>query len=159
MREIAELLWLRGARDADASDIRKRAGAKLQDVDQKIERLHQIRRGLTALIDDCPGNGPLRCCSILGALENGATPYIQAEKPEDKDMQTVRLTIKGMHCKGCEEIVRNVLERQSGVRGCSVSHDNGEARIAFDDDRISAEQLATAISEAGYSAEIDSVQS
>ena len=57
-------------------------------------------------------------------------------------------------CGGCEEIVRHVLEQQTGVKGCSVSHESGEARVAVDESRISDEQLAEAVRGAGYSANI-----
>lgn len=67
-------------------------------------------------------------------------------------MQTIKLSISGMHCNGCEEIVRHVLEQQPGVKGCSVSHESGQARVAVDETRISGEQLAEAVRGAGYSA-------
>lgn len=71
-------------------------------------------------------------------------------------MQTVRLTIKGMHCEGCAEIVRHVLEQQPGVKGCTVSHERREARVAVDTTQVSGEQLAEAVQGAGYSARIAS---
>lgn len=156
LREIAELLALRDAESnqADASDVRQRAMAKLHDVDQKIEQLRRIRQGLAALVDCCPGQGPLQCCSIFDALEQNAGPTGGPIISEETDMQTIRLSIGGMHCGGCEEIVRHVLEQQTGVKGCSVSHESGEARVAVDESRISDEQLAEAVRGAGYSANI-----
>ncbi|GGX86512.1 MerR family transcriptional regulator [Litchfieldella qijiaojingensis] len=70
LREVADLLSLRLASHADAGDVRRRAMAKLQDVDEKIERLQHIRQELTELLAHCPGEGALQCCSILGALEH-----------------------------------------------------------------------------------------
>lgn len=154
LREIAELLSLRTSHSADASDVRRRATAKLQDVDRKIERLQHIRRGLMTLLDRCPGAGPLRCCSILDALEHDGVLSGETTKRKEPEMLTVRLTIKGMHCNGCAEIVRQVLEQQPGVKGCSVSHENGEAKVAVDASRSSGEQLAEAVRGAGYSASI-----
>lgn len=166
LREVADLLSLRMASQADAGDIQRRAMAKLQDVDEKIERLQHIRQELTELLARCPGEGALQCCSILGALEqNGiATERMPLHettgdlpfrgKRRENTMQTVKLRIEGMHCNGCAEIVRHVLERQSGVQGCSVSHEHGEARVAIDASRITAERLAEAVGEAGYSARV-----
>ncbi|MEP5175886.1 MerR family DNA-binding protein, partial [Marinobacter alexandrii] len=156
LREIAELLGLRDAdsNQADASDVRQRALAKLNDVDQKIDQLRQIRQGLAALVDRCPGQGPLQCCSIFDALEQSSGPDSRLTISEEIDMQTIRLSIGGMHCNGCEEIVRHVLEQQTGVKGCSVSHKSGEARVAVDESMISDEQLAEAVRGAGYSANI-----
>lgn len=69
-------------------------------------------------------------------------------------MQTVRLSIGGMHCEGCAEIVRHVLEQQPGVKGCTVSHESGVAKVAVDTSQISGERLAEAVQGAGYSASI-----
>ncbi len=69
-------------------------------------------------------------------------------------MQTVRLTINGMHCEGCAEKVRHVLEQQPGVKGCTVSHESGEAKVAVDTNQTAGEQLAEAVQDAGYSASI-----
>lgn len=156
LREIAELLALRDADSdqANAGDVRRRAMAKLHDVDQKIDQLQQIRQGLSALVDRCPGQGPLQCCSIFGALEQHSGVSSGPTMSEEIDMQTIKLSIGGMHCSGCEEVVRHVLEQQQGVKGCSVSHESGEARVAVDDSGIPQEQLAEAVRGAGYSASI-----
>jgi len=68
-------------------------------------------------------------------------------------MQTTTLTLDGMHCQGCVQIVQNVLEQQAGVKGATVSLDPQQARIAFDANQVSAETLAQAINNAGYKAE------
>lgn len=166
LREVADLLSLRLDSRADASDVQHRAMVKLQDVDEKIARLQRIRCGLADLLARCPGEGELQCCSILGALEqedislhrdSPREPMDDPSLPDDRKentMQTIKLHIDGMHCDGCAEIVRHVLERQSGVLGCSVSHADNEARVAIDTTRISVERLTEVIVEAGYRARI-----
>ena len=154
LREIAELLSLRTEHDSDAREVRQRATAKLQAVDRKIERLQHIRRGLMTLLDRCPGEGPLRCCSIIDALEHDRGLSGETITQQEPEMQTVRLTIEGMHCNGCAEIVRHVLEQQPGVKGCSVSHENGEAKVAVDTRQTTSERLAEAVQGAGYSARV-----
>lgn len=67
-------------------------------------------------------------------------------------MQTTILTIDGMHCQGCVQIVQNVIEQQTGVKGCSVSLDAKQARIAYEADQVSPEMLAEAVQDAGYTA-------
>ncbi|MEX1214449.1 heavy-metal-associated domain-containing protein [Saccharospirillum sp.] len=67
-------------------------------------------------------------------------------------MKTTVLTIDGMHCDGCVQIVQHLLEQQAGVKGCSVSLDLKQARIAHDADQVSAETLAKAVAAAGYTA-------
>jgi copper chaperone CopZ len=67
-------------------------------------------------------------------------------------MKTTVLTIDGMHCDGCVQIVQHLLEQQVGVKGCSVSLDLKQARIAHDADQVSAETLAEAVRAASYKA-------
>lgn len=69
-------------------------------------------------------------------------------------MQTIRLRIEGMHCGGCEKIVRHLLERQPGVKGCRVSHQAGEARVAVDAGGASGDRLAETVRGAGYGAAV-----
>lgn len=68
LREAGELLSLRADPEADAATVRARATHKLEDVEDKIAQLEQIRRALMDLIAVCPGAGALRACSIMEAL-------------------------------------------------------------------------------------------
>ncbi len=68
LREIEELLSLRADPSADCSDVRERAAAKLEEVNQKMEQLGRIRSALNELIAACPGRGALRACSIMESL-------------------------------------------------------------------------------------------
>lgn len=75
LREIDELLSLRADPGADASEVRARATAKLEDVKDRIDRLQRIRRALEVVISACPGQGELGRCSIMEVLErHSATP-------------------------------------------------------------------------------------
>lgn len=69
LREVHELLSLRADPRADAAEVRARATAKLDDVNEKIRRLQRIGQALETLIAACPGRGELDCCSVMEALE------------------------------------------------------------------------------------------
>ncbi len=69
LREIDELLSLRADPSTDAGDVRKRATAKLEEVDRKLAQLERIRAALEELVAACPGQGALRSCSIMEVLE------------------------------------------------------------------------------------------
>lgn len=73
LTEIGELLSLKADPSSDCSDIRQRAAAKLEEVDEKIASLKRIRKALSELIAACPSSGALRACTILDALESEAT--------------------------------------------------------------------------------------
>ncbi len=67
-------------------------------------------------------------------------------------MKKLTLGIEGMHCGGCVEIVQHVIEQQDGIKGCTVSLEDRQARIAYDPERISADQIAQSVQGAGYTA-------
>ncbi len=69
LRQIGELMSLKADPATDCSDVRRRAQAKLEEVDEKLARLTGIRAALEELIAACPGRGALRACSIIEALE------------------------------------------------------------------------------------------
>ena len=69
LREINDLLSLRADPSADCSDVRERAAVKVEEVNRKIAELERIRAALEEVIAACPGQGALRACTILEALE------------------------------------------------------------------------------------------
>lgn len=69
LKDIAELLALRGREDASCADVKLQASAKLEDVERKIRDLECIRDALEQLILNCSGRGGLSECPILEALE------------------------------------------------------------------------------------------
>ena len=84
LREIGELLLLRSDPGADCAEVRRRAQAKLEDVESKLERLQAIQSGLRELIAACPGQGALKSCSIVNAFE-GVKPTNGAPQPSRED--------------------------------------------------------------------------
>jgi Cu(I)-responsive transcriptional regulator len=68
LKEISELLRLEASDAATAADVRERAEAKLEDLEERIRALQKMRRALRKLVESCPGQGPLSSCSILRAL-------------------------------------------------------------------------------------------
>jgi copper chaperone CopZ len=54
-----------------------------------------------------------------------------------------------MHCDGCAEAIKAVVERERGVKA-AVCFGDGEARILFDAAATSAERLAAAVRRLGY---------
>lgn len=68
-------------------------------------------------------------------------------------LETVQanLTIKGMTCAGCEVSVNHALNATPGVLTASSSFSEGKAVVKFDQRKVSADQLAKAVTKAtGY---------
>ncbi len=66
LSEIRELLTLSSHRDV--ARVKKKAEAKLADVDQRIAELQRVRGALSGLVRACPGHGRPEDCPILQAL-------------------------------------------------------------------------------------------
>ncbi|MHB8337646.1 MAG: MerR family DNA-binding protein [Ignavibacteriaceae bacterium] len=71
LNEIKELLDLRIESKATCGDIKKIAGHKIEDIEQKIKDLQNIKKVLTKLIHQCV-NEELSSeeCPILEAIEH-----------------------------------------------------------------------------------------
>lgn len=70
LREISELLSLRVDPQTTCSDVRRRAEAKLVDIEEKIQILQGMKKALGKLVGQCQGRGPTGKCPILEALDS-----------------------------------------------------------------------------------------
>jgi Hg(II)-responsive transcriptional regulator len=160
LREIEELLSLRADPGADCGDVRTQAVSKREEVDRKIAQLQHIRSALDALIASCPGGGALRACTIIDAMAGRRTTTAlrpsgktvrQNRTPKGRNVKTATFKIDGMHCDGCARTIEALVSSEPGVRKATVSFERREARILFDPQALSEDQLAAAIRKAGYS--------
>ena len=67
-------------------------------------------------------------------------------------MATITLNIDGMTCGGCVKSVTKVLNGLDGVRSATVSLENKNAQVDFDEGKIQIAQLVEAVEDAGYDA-------
>ena|SRR2546423_12067731 len=67
--EIRELLSLRIASTAKSGDVRKRAQAKITDIEAKIRTLESMKKTLRELTKACSGCRSVRDCPILESLD------------------------------------------------------------------------------------------
>ena len=58
LREISELLTLRTDSDNTCADVKRRAEAKVADIEARMRELQRVRDALTGLIAACAGRGP-----------------------------------------------------------------------------------------------------
>ena len=67
-------------------------------------------------------------------------------------MATVTLNIDGMTCGGCVKSVTKVLNGLDGVHSATVSLENKNAQVEFDESKIQIAQLVEAVEDAGFDA-------
>lgn len=68
------------------------------------------------------------------------------------EARKVTLEVKGMHCATCPLTVKMVLKKQPGVGDVKMDAEKHTAEVKFDPAKVSPEQLAKAVTEAGYPA-------
>jgi MerR family copper efflux transcriptional regulator len=73
LQEVKALLTLRARQGSGCADVRRKAEAKIADVDEKMRHLLEIKKALVRLTDTCSGRGPASTCTILQILNAGET--------------------------------------------------------------------------------------
>jgi MerR family mercuric resistance operon transcriptional regulator len=71
LKDIKELLGLRLAPGATCGHVKKRAEAKIEDIEERIKTLQRMKRALRKLSDACGGKDSVNECPILDALDEG----------------------------------------------------------------------------------------
>ena len=165
LREIGDLLALRADPAADCSAVKLQAVEKLDEVNRKIGQLRVIGSALETLIAACPGRGALRKCSIMEALTlrssrapaaaKRAASTARRRRITEERMKAATIKILGMHCNGCAETVKAVIEREPGVQSALISYDDAQARILYDASATSEDRLISAIQQLGYRARLE----
>src|SRR6059036_211468 len=69
LKEVRELLALRLDPRTSCADVRRRAEAKIADIEAKVRALRGMKRALVRLTAACAGRGPVTACPILESLE------------------------------------------------------------------------------------------
>jgi copper chaperone len=67
-------------------------------------------------------------------------------------MANAAFSISGMSCGHCLNRVNNALQKVDGITAQQVQI--GSAKVEFDPEKVTAEQIADAISKAGYHADV-----
>ena len=75
-----------------------------------------------------------------------------SNKAQIMTIQTRIIHIEGMTCGGCVASVHNATADIEGLDNLSIELANNQATVTFDDTKTSAEEIATAIDEAGFDA-------
>mgnify|MGYP000068220805 CR=1 FL=1 len=68
-------------------------------------------------------------------------------------MKEIKLKIEGMHCTGCSSRLEKVLNNIDGVESATVSFEEKQARITYNESQTDIEQIKQAIQDAGFKGE------
>ncbi len=67
-------------------------------------------------------------------------------------MDTLTLSISGMHCASCSKLITMDLE-DIGVTA-SIDRDTGKGKVTFDPQKVSQDQILDQIKKSGYQASV-----
>lgn len=70
--EIRDLLTLQADRTKGVEGIKQRASRRLDELNERIAQLSEMRDALARLVNECPGCGEPECCPILSSLHGEA---------------------------------------------------------------------------------------
>lgn len=85
----------------------------------------------------------------LGACGRQPSAQERQEAPAAAT-STVTLPVEGMSCGSCVAAVKRTVKGLAGVTGVQVSLETRQARIHYDESKITPDQIAAAIRELGY---------
>lgn len=68
LKEIKDLLSLRVEPTTSCADVRDRALAKINTIEEKLRALKAMKHALTQLVEECPRQGAVTDCPILESL-------------------------------------------------------------------------------------------
>jgi len=91
------------------------------------------------------------------AISKNAEPLKVLGKTEVKDndsKQRVNLSLFGMHCSSCANIIERSLKKVPGVSSANVNFAAEKANVIYDESQVNSQKLIEAISKAGYKAEM-----
>ncbi len=67
---------------------------------------------------------------------------------------TVELSVTGMHCMSCVELIEEALAERPGVVSASVDLADGSAVVAFDAGVVGIDEICGVVGEVGYVATV-----
>jgi copper chaperone CopZ len=61
----------------------------------------------------------------------------------------VKLKVKGMHCKSCEMLIKDILDDED-VKVISISYETGDLEISYNENDIDIEEIKKVLAEEGH---------
>jgi copper chaperone len=65
-------------------------------------------------------------------------------------MKTAAFKIEGMHCNGCADTIKALIEREPGVQMVAVSFEESRARILYDPRAVGEDRLVAVVQQPGF---------
>lgn len=94
--------------------------------------------------------------SICSLLLLGSSSLLAGEKTAHAVLSTFEVT--GMSCGGCSASVRLNVKKLDGVEGVKVSHEDGIAKVTYDPDKVTTDDIVKVIEKLGFKAKLEKTE-
>ncbi len=84
------------------------------------------------------------------ACNSGKTEADASKTLTTAAIKTVKLSVEGMSCEGCEQTIKEEVGKIEGVADVKASHVEKFATISFDTTKTTVSAVSDAITAAGY---------
>ena len=75
LKEIKELLDLKAQPGTSNREVKERTLARIDTIDLRLRELQRMKTALERLVASCDGQGTIRECTILKALDESESPH------------------------------------------------------------------------------------
>ena len=89
-------------------------------------------------------------CDVSVNTDQTNTEETEKVEAVKKDLQIAVIDIKGMHCESCVNTITTVLNDLEGVKKAKVSLEYKQAKVKFDPNVISTDDLKAVIEDQDY---------
>jgi copper chaperone CopZ len=89
--------------------------------------------------------------SALFACNNASKPNAATAKASKAQVnKTITLAVEGMTCEGCENTVKESIEKLRGIASATASYKNKTVIVSFDSTLTKTTEISNAITDVGY---------
>lgn len=67
-------------------------------------------------------------------------------------LEKIELNIEGMHCGACATGIQMLVSQMDGVQSVFVDYDSKKAKVDFESDKVSKDQIIKTVGELGFKA-------
>ncbi len=90
------------------------------------------------------------CCGVSKNLRMETKQGVEQGEGLSANIATVSLSVRGMSCHSCARKIEEALSKFPGVTDAEVDFVRREARVDFDADMVTLDDLDSAVEDAGY---------
>ena len=75
---------------------------------------------------------------------------LKSVKTRAVDIKRIEVSINGMTCTGCEQIIKSNVGKLDGIKSVEATYTLNKAIIEFDSEKVDTAKIRTAITGSGY---------